>query len=272
MKTIAFTGGKGGVGKTSLACNISIALARQEKRVILLDADFGLANADTLFGVRPDYTLKDIFDGHPIQDVVTKTPYGVSLLAGASGVAELADLPASKLAILVDQLGKLEHGFDTMIIDTAAGISESVMALLTVSDQVVLVVTPDPLSILDAYATIKVLSARRANLDIRVILNMVESEEEAKRLFAKIRSVAVDSLGVRMHYVGYVRRALAFRKSLCSRQPLISGEHRSAATGDIIACATYWREGRPSDEETAKPFFSRLASLFRDRDLIGSGR
>lgn len=271
MKTLAFTGGKGGVGKTTLACNMSVAMARDGARVLLFDADFGLANADTVMGVRPTCTLNDLSKGKSVNDILQATPYGVTLLPGASGVAELADLNRDGVHELLGQLRPLEDQFDYMIVDTAAGISESVMALLQASDQLVLVITPDPLSVLDAYATIKVLSKRRYQLDVKVIVNMADSEEDARRLFAKVRSIAIESLGVRMEYGGCVRRDRQFRNAVCNRVPIVASGYACDSIEDINRCAGNWRlKTSVADEVVSavkKPsFFTKFFSLFVTED------
>ncbi len=277
MKTIAFTGGKGGVGKTSLSCNFSIALSEIGYRTILLDADFGLANVDTVLGIRPVMTLVDLLNGARIEDVVMNTSYGISILAGSSGVTELADLDMVSTSRLIQQFGKLESSFDVMVVDTAAGISSANLALLAASDEIVLVVTPDPLSVLDSFATLKVLARRRPNIRVKVVMNMADSSEQGKSFFYRIHSVARESLNVNVEFLGAIHRDLSFRNALCSRSPLMVSNPKSSAAREVKQVASKWHASQlrsristvQAETEERGSFMSRLmAGLSRIDDLL----
>ena len=164
--TITVTSGKGGVGKTSLVANMAICLAQAGQRVIILDADLGLANIDVVFGIRPKYNLMDVVNGEMnIDEIMVQGPYGIQIIAGGSGVMELADLDDKKSQKLISQLGFLEDKTDFLLIDTGAGISKSVVSFCQAADQVVVITTTEPTSLVDAFGIIKVLRTVKDHRD-----------------------------------------------------------------------------------------------------------
>ena len=161
-RVIAVTSGKGGVGKTSISVNLALQFQQQGKRVVILDADFGLANVEIMLGIRPQYNLADlIFNDKSIEEIITEGPNGVGFISGGSGVQDLVNLDKEKLKKLIAKLVKLDSLYDVIIIDTGAGIADSVIEFVLSSPEVLLVVTPEPTSITDAYSLLKAVNRKK---------------------------------------------------------------------------------------------------------------
>ena len=171
-RIITITSGKGGVGKSNIAVNMSIALSSLGYRVALIDADLGLANVDVLMGITPEFSMADVlhFDKN-IMEVLSEGPCGIKFLSGGSGVEELVKLSKEQLEKLISNIGILDSNFDIIVIDTGAGLSDNVLSFVMASDEVIIVATPDPTSIMDAYALIKIVSSRNKDKDVKIIVN-----------------------------------------------------------------------------------------------------
>jgi len=205
LRAIAIASGKGGVGKTNVVANLAIALSRRGRRVIVLDADVGLANLDTLLGVNPRATLRHVLHGEcAIRDVLVKGPGGIQLVPAASGFEELTQLTDAQRLRLLEQVDSLEGTFDVLLLDTGAGISPNVLFFATAAQETIVVVTPEPTALTDAYALVKVLAMRYAERRFAVLVNMARGEFEAKRTFTHLSRVAERFLHVSLRYVGYV--------------------------------------------------------------------
>src|SRR6185369_15597270 len=190
-QTIAITSGKGGVGKTNLSVNLASVLAAMRRRVVLLDADLGLANADILCNVQPRFNLAHVVAGQrQLSEVLTPTPAGFSLIPGASGLAKMADLSKSDRRRIITELEAVDETADALIIDTGAGIGRNVLSFTSTADHVVIVTTPEPTAITDAYAVMKVLVRCGTAGRISVMVNMTKSRDEAKHVHERISSVA----------------------------------------------------------------------------------
>lgn len=234
MKTIAITSGKGGVGKTSISTNLGITLSQSGKRVVLFDADLGLANLDVMLGTKPTHTLEQVLAGQVrLIDSMAEGPGGVKFIAGGSGVESLVNLDQRHLNTFLSELSDLEARTDFLIFDTGAGIDQSVMAFLQAADEVLLVVTPDPSSMVDAYATAKVLWGHSPSAKIRVIVNLALDEAEARSVYAKLYSIANQFLGKSLDMAGYVR--LDPQAAACTRQrkPFVLSNPMGSASRDV---------------------------------------
>lgn len=226
IRTIAITGGKGGVGKTHTAVNLSAALSLQGARVLLLDGDLGLSNVDVLLKLRPKYDLFDVMNGEKsLAEVVLNAPCGFKVLPGASGIQSMSDMSTHQFGGLVQAFSEFCHDIDTLIIDTAAGLGDINCRFCQSSQEVLVVLTPEPTSMTDAYALIKVLSTQYGVKRFRVIANMVQSNTEGRNLFAKLTNVTDKFLKVPMHYLGYIpedtfaKRAILEQKLLMNAYP-----------------------------------------------------
>lgn len=206
-RTIAVTGGKGGVGKSNVAVNIALELAAAGWRVSLLDADLALANMDVLLGVNPQYHLGHVLTGErTLAEVVVETTNGVRLIPGGSGFEELANLSPSQQQRLIAELSAMEAESDFMIIDTAAGIGANVTSILRAASEVIIVTTPDPTAVIDAYATIKVLHRHSPTKPVWIIVNDVVGIGDAAQIFGQISGAATRFLQHPLEHIGTIPR------------------------------------------------------------------
>ena len=231
VRVIAITSGKGGVGKTNVSVNLSVALSDAGKRVMLLDADLGLANVDVLLGLRPESNLSHVIDGkRTLEEVIVKGPSGIMVVPAASGVKRLAELSSIENAGLIRAFSELNHDIDTLIIDTAAGINESVTSFSRAAQEVVVVVCDEPASITDAYALIKVLSTDYGLHRFRVLANQVQSAQEGRDLFSKISRVTDRYLDVTLEFMGVVPHDDYLRKAVRKQRPVVQAYPRSRSS------------------------------------------
>jgi len=221
LRTIAVTGGKGGVGKTSVATNLAIAMAQLGKRVGILDADLGLANVDVMLHVNPRYTLKHVVTGEKkIEDIIVKGPLDISVIAGSSGIRTMADLPVQIHKKLISELHRLNNLIDILIIDTPAGIGNNVLSFVLAADEILAVTIPDPMAYTDAYALIKVISRWRQDARINLLINMVRTAAQAREV-AEILQAVVRKYNLpldRISYAGYIPYDSKIKNSLINRK------------------------------------------------------
>jgi flagellar biosynthesis protein FlhG len=226
VQVIAVTGGKGGVGKTTVAVNLSLALAKLGRRVVLLDGDLGLANIDVLLGLSRQYTLADLIEGRcELSDVLVRGPGGVRIVPTASGIQSMVHLSPAQHAGLIQAFSEIGDSLDVLVIDTAAGIGASVVSLVRAAHEVLLVVCDEPTSITDAYALIKLLNRDYGMDRFRVLVNMAQSPQEGRALFAKLTKITDHFLDVSLQYVGAVpydecaRRAVQKQRAVYEHFP-----------------------------------------------------
>jgi flagellar biosynthesis protein FlhG len=261
MRTLAVTSGKGGVGKTNLSANLGIALSEAGKRVVVFDADLGLANLDVVLGVKPAWTLQHVLAGEKkLHEIVGSGPGGVGYIAGGSGVGALVTLAGPELDRFLTDLVELELGTDILVFDTGAGVDNMVMTFLEAADETLLVTTPDPASITDAYATAKMLWARKPTATIRVILNMVADQAHAKAVFAKIQTISQQFLGKSLVYGGHIHSDPKAVACIRSRRPFVLADPTCHAAQDVRAIAADLL-GREYEAPTVR-LSERLRSIF----------
>ena len=202
---VSFTSGKGGVGKTISAINMAMAARNSGKRVLIFDGDLGLANVDIVLGLHGRYNINDVLDGLVgIDEIVVSGPLGIDIIPSGSGLANLADLSYVKRIQMIDAIKQLHRAYDLVIIDTGAGISESVMHLNGFSDQVIVVTTSEPHAMTDAYAVIKVLYQKHGDIPIKLLVNSVKSKDEGLKVWRRISDVANRFLSKKLDYLGAV--------------------------------------------------------------------
>jgi flagellar biosynthesis protein FlhG len=203
---LAISSGKGGVGKTNVVANLGLALARRGKRILVLDADLGLANIDILLGLTPRFTLEHFLAGHKkLQDILLPGPEGLLILPAGSGVPELVDLDETQKICLLNEMDQLSQHIDWLLIDTGAGISTNVLYFNLAAQESIILVTPEPTSITDAYALIKILATRHQKKNFLILINAAAEEGEAKEVFRKISLVADRFLSsVSLDYLGFI--------------------------------------------------------------------
>ena len=224
-RVIAVTSGKGGVGKSNTAINLAIQFRRMEKRVIILDADFGLANIEIMFGAVPKYNLYDlIYQGKSIRDIITWGPMDVGFISGGSGIAGMSNLDREYLNYIIQNLSELDTLTDVIIVDTGAGISDAVLEFLVSSGEILLITTPEPTSITDSYSLLKALNRHsRFKLDdtqVKVIANRVENEEDGTDLFLKLNAVVTKYLKIPIEFLGSVPRDDLLSRAVMQQSPI----------------------------------------------------
>jgi flagellar biosynthesis protein FlhG len=259
---IAVTSGKGGVGKSNIAVNLAIKFSAAGKEVVLLDADLGLANADVLCNIDLPHNLSHVIARKKeLREVIVKTPGGFGLIGGASGLARMADLSDSDRQRLINALAELESRADVLIIDTGAGISPNVLAFTRAADHVLVVTTPEPTAITDAYAVIKVLSRDGAERRISLLVNQVTSAGEGRVVHDRIAKVARQFLSVTVFDAGYVLRDEQVPLAVRRRQPFVLGSPRCPASTCISQLAIRLEQGVAG--AASGGFFNRMGKWFR---------
>lgn len=246
VRVVAVTGGKGGVGKTNVSVNLAVSLAEMGKRTLLMDADLGLANVDVLLGLSPKFTLADLIAGRcGLEDVLLEGPEGVLVVPASSGFRHMAELTPAEHVGLVNVFSELQRALDFMVVDTAAGISDSVLTFCQAAQDTVVVVCDEPASITDAYALIKVLARERGLDRVHVIANMVRDPNEGRKLYEKLARVCERFLGdVALHYLGAVPQDDWLRRAVQRQQPVVKaypGSPSARAITDIARTTARWQ-------------------------------
>lgn len=248
-RVIAVTSGKGGVGKSNTSINLAIQMRRMGQRVIILDADFGLANIEIMFGAVPKYNLGDlIYQGKNIREIITWGPGEVGFISGGSGIAGLSNLSRDYLEYIIRNLAELDTIADIIIVDTGAGISDAVLEFLVASGEILLVTTPEPTSITDSYSLLKALNRHpRFNREmsrVKVIANRVDSEEEGKNLYNKLNAVVSRYLKLPLQYQGSIPYDAQLAKAVIQQMPvsLQNPRAKSALAYERIAADLMNRE------------------------------
>ncbi len=265
MKIITITSGKGGVGKSNFTTNIAMALAKYGKHPIILDADFGLANVEIIYGQRPKYNLTHLIN-HTCQtkDLLTSTPYGVSFISGGSGVKDMLFLDHGQIDYIGDALGQLETMTDILLVDTGAGINDIILKFSGMADEVYLIVTPEPASITDAYALIKTVT-KDFNLDlkVKVVINKASDKQEAHQVFNKINHVSQQFLGIQLHYAGYVPYDTKLFEAVKHQVPVMAYDENCQASAAYQAIA---RSMLALPQPDKAPWRTRFKSIFGRRN------
>ncbi len=229
---LSVTSGKGGVGKTNISVNIACLLAEQGHKVLLLDADLGLANVDVLLGITPPLNLSHFFTNEAsLEEIIFRTPYGFSILPASSGVNDMNMLSADKKMALLDSMDDMEDEFDYLIVDTGAGIHDNVLYFNIAAQEKIVLLTPEPTSLTDAYALIKVLNTTYDITQFRIIVNMADSARQGKEVFSRL-SIACDHFlgNVSLDYIGSIPKDAALRKAVLMQKPFTFVNENSPAS------------------------------------------
>jgi len=260
--TVAITSGKGGVGKTNLAVNLSICLAGKGLRVILVDLDMGLANADLLMNLRTRYTLSHVVSGQrSLEEIVTSGPGGIGFVGGASGVDRFANMSEFERRNLIAWVGSLNNNADIVVLDCGAGISRNVVGFAAAADRTVVVTTPQPTALTDAYAMIKVLHRESADARASLFVNMADSRAEARGSYERLSSVARRFLDYSVADGGYMLHDRSVEMAVQERCPFVIRYPHSNASASMGAMASELSRA-VSGTQRCGGFFRRVVGLF----------
>lgn len=230
VKVLAVTSGKGGVGKTNFSVNLAVSLSRRGHKVMLMDADLGLANVDVMLGLQPKYNISHVLAGErSLDEVVVEGPEGVLVVPAASGIKHMAELSPEENAGLIRAFSEIGQDIDYLIVDTAAGISDSVVSFARASNEVIVVVCDEPASLTDGYAMIKVLSRDYHVERFHVLANMTSGADGGRKLFGKLASVTDRFLDVTLNYLGEIPFDEHLRKAVQRQQPVVMAYPSSRA-------------------------------------------
>jgi len=257
VQVLAVTSGKGGVGKTNVSVNLATALARMGQQVMLMDADMGMANVDVLLGIHPKFNLSHVIEGtHSLQEIIVPGPSGIHVVPASSGVKRMAELGPRENAGLIHAFSELTLSLDTLIIDTAAGIGDSVVSFGRAAREVLVVVCDEPASLTDAYAMIKLLSKEYGVRRFHVIANMTHSPSEGQLLFQKIAAVCDRFLDVTLNFLGPVPFDEYLRRAVQRQQPVVQAYNASRSAQSFVQMAArIARWPRPTGPEGHLEFF-----------------
>lgn len=270
-RVMTVTSGKGGVGKSNVAVNLAIQFSRLDKRVIILDADFGLANVEVMLGIRPQYSLADMmFRGKELRDIISPGPEQIGFISGGSGLRELTNLDRDQIQGLVNMMYELDNLADVVIIDTGAGISNTVIDLVLASSEVLLVATPEPTSITDAYALLKTLCRHeefyQSMVRIHMIANRTRGYREGKELYDKLGSVVEKFLQLKMNYLGYIPYDDKLPKSVMRQKPVTIAYPDAVSSRAVLDLAMVLENGKGNHENIPNRGLSGLfAKMFHNK-------
>ena len=269
-RVITVTSGKGGVGKSSIAVNLAIAFSRLGKRVIILDADFGLANIEVMLGIRPKYNLADLmFRGKNLSDIIIEGPENIGFISGGSGIQELTNMTKDQIIYLIRKLVELDDMSDIIIIDTGAGITDSVLEFLAASSEVILVATPEPTSITDAYALLKTLN-RKSDFSIddtviKMIANRLTPDDDGEELYDKLSIVVKRFLKLKLEYIGSIPMDNTVSKAVMLQKPAICAYPNSKFSKQIINFAEKLSNTNQEIIEERKGIAQLFSNLLKSR-------
>jgi flagellar biosynthesis protein FlhG len=269
MVTLAITSGKGGVGKTNVVVNLAVSLARLRHRVVVLDADFGLGNVDVLLGLAPDTHLGHVLSGEKtLREVIVDGPGGIHIIPASSGLRELTVLTPAHWERLASGLQTLAEDYDFLLVDTAAGIADNVIDLLATTDRVLIVTSPEPTAVVDAYAVIKVLNAHGVQKELGVLVNDARDADEASLVFRQLQVAAERFLNRRVQSYGFVAHDPAVRDAVCLQQPVVFQHPQSPASLCFRMLASRVASLRPLSAPGLKPVPRAASPLpVNDADL-----
>ncbi len=230
VKVVAVASGKGGVGKTNTVINLAAALAGSGERVMVLDADLGLGNLDVMLGLAPEYNLQHVFAGEKqLDEIIISGPRGIRIIPAASGIQEVTRAGTPEQRILMEQLGEYEDKIDFLLIDAAAGISDMVTGFVRAADAALIIATPEPTSMTDAYALMKVLCNRYGEKKFYLLLNQVTGEGEARRIYSQLSRVGEKFLDITLIFLGYVPKDASVPRAVRSQQAVVEMAPESPA-------------------------------------------
>lgn len=265
-RVITISSGKGGVGKTNFSINLAIYLASLKKRVVVIDADFGLANVEVLLGVRPDYNFYHIIKSEKsISEVMMDTKFGIKFISGGNGLKELSTINNNEIRYFIEQFDYIDKIADIIIIDTGAGISKSVTNFIMASDEPIIVTTTEPTAFTDAYTLIKVIKEQNKDLEnLKIVVNKSDDRNEAERVFSKLHSVSSKFLNLNLENLGYLPTDLTLIKAVKEQKPAIISYPQSEFSKSIknIGDKILNTQSEIENKEGIKGFMKKLVNIF----------
>ncbi|NLX76810.1 MAG: MinD/ParA family protein [Clostridiaceae bacterium] len=268
-RVITVTSGKGGVGKTNITVNLAIVLSKMGYKVAILDVDFGFANVDVMLGISTKYTLLELIRGErTIFEVLTDGPNNIQFLSGGSGVEELIQLDRRQIGKFISSISLLDKLYDVILIDTGAGLSKNVMSFILAADEVLLVTTPEPTAITDAYAMIKMISKKDKHKVVKVVVNKAESYKEANDILDKLFMVSDRFLSFKLQKTGYILEDDCIPKAVKQQKPFCLSYPKSHASHQITELAMNLFQNNDSINKSnvygkgMRGFFNRLLSNY----------
>ncbi len=267
-RVFSITSGKGGVGKTACVVNIAVMLSRLGKRVLILDADLGLANIDVVLGLTPRYNLNHFFNNEQeLSSILIEGPQGIKILPAGSGIQNFTRLDSRQKMRLLEGLDSMHNDFDVVLIDTEAGISENVTYFNTAAQDILVVTTPEPTAITDAYALMKLLSTRYHEKNFNLIVNLIRSEDEALDVYRKLTMVANRYLDISIDYFGSIPMDKQMTESIRQQQPIVELFPGSKISGafEVLARTIAMEPQHPGPKGTIQFFWKKLLD-FGPRD------
>lgn len=265
-RVLAVASGKGGVGKTNVSINLSLALARMGKKVTLFDADLGMANVDVLLGISPRYTLQHVVQGERgIHEVLTEGPEGIKLIASGNGISQLANLSNQQRERVMAHLSLIEEHTDYLVVDTGAGISRNVLSFVLGADDCVVVTTPEPTARLDAYGLIKVVSQERFRGRLHLLVNQADNEKEAMEVSDLMLALSQRFLNIHLEPAGWMKRDRLVTRAVSTQKPFVlanPGIQPSVAIKNLAAALDSQQPTRAAGENRLGRFLGRVSELF----------
>ncbi len=258
---LAITSGKGGVGKTNIAANLSICLAAAGKKVALIDADWQLANLDLIMGVDPRYDISHFIKGQKTFEQITHLgPADMEIVFGACGAGKLADFGTFAQQRIIDQIKKLKTGRDVIVLDTAAGLEKSVLNLCLLADHTLVITTTEPTSITDAYTTIKAMAANNYKGRISLLVNMADSLAEGKKVYQQVFAVAQKFLGLQINCAAIMLKDARVCEAVKSRQPFVIAYPKAKVSSALVALASKLLRTGAAEEHSC--FLKKVVNWF----------
>ena len=231
-RIITITSGKGGVGKTNVSVNLALAYARLGKKVVVMDADLGLANVNIMLNMVPKFNLYDMIrKGKTMKEIIVETEYGISIVAGALGISQVANLSENERHNFIDELNTLSFA-DIIIIDTSAGVSSNVLDFIAAADDAIIITTPEPTAITDAYGIIKIIATEYDNLDmeLKLVINRVKGAAEAKKVADRMTNIASQFLNLKVDYLGFIYDDSVVSQAVLRQKPFMVIDPRCKAS------------------------------------------
>ncbi len=263
-RVIAVASGKGGVGKTSVAVNLGLALQQRGKEVLILDADMGMANVDVILGLSARYHLVHVLaEECQLEDALLTGPEGISVLPGSSGIDSFIDLEMKAVKKLISLSGELENKFDIILLDIGAGVHSTIVNFIRASDEVIVVLTPEPTAIMDAYSLIKILSSHEISCQVNLLVNQIESEREGKEVASRIKEAIENYLNLDIKMVSHIPYDIVVKKAVRKQNPLLTMYPEAKSSRAFKKTAATILDEEPEGSRGMKGFVYRLLGFFK---------